>query len=686
MKIHPALLGLALSISHVSCSAEDPTHAKSIEPQELDSTLSEKASDISFENLGQRINTSFNDESVVTEGQIRPRRRHENDMDFSKYNPFYWEGRQSQFKVEDFTVAGSKKIRFTMTTEWPQNYIPTRGPDFSAIYSGHPSAADETMRSKFKINMRMKHIRDFRVFEATLDEGVFNTYPDAFKKGALLTFEFRFFMDESFSDWQKQKQKNSHNLSAYYSEFFRIRIGEAGLFIDDPHTPNAVPSPLRSSGGWTTIPTVRVEPWKALQQQATNITLANAQNFMTGRTWFHTDFETGEHVKDPSDDKPAIFYDDTKDLRAGFAGNAFNVKSCNTCHENNGTSLLPAEGGEVNHSVAKTFDKTRGEGHQSFGDQLQTSGSKAEGKLKLGSWEKKIVTLDDGTAVTLKKPVFLVESSSDKKDLGLSIRRPSAMIGMGLLEAVPADTLKKLATSNGGTYEVIDGKIGRFGWKADKNSLKQQIGAALKNDMGVTSKNFVELDCGNGCEKGRDEASEESIDMMEAYLTLLGVPPRMNPTNANIQAGEKIFDSLSCGTCHVKKLVTGDSKYPEVARQTIQPFTDLLLHDMGEGLADDSGTEMARKWRTAPLWGMKNVKHSTDDHLKDFASGNINILWEDAHKAADKNKVQFLHDGRAETLMEAILWHGGAAEKSVGAYKKLTKAQRESLEAYLWDL
>lgn len=701
MRHHLAILGLALTWA--ACSDSNPIQrsfikaelpagdATALNPDDqiAQTELEEnsKRNDELYEKLGDRINTSIVDGVAITEGQIRPRRRHENDMDFSKYNPFYWQGRQSKFKVEDASQTADRQIKFTLTTEWPQNYIPTRGPDFSAIYIGDPSAESETTRSKFALNIRMKHVSDFRNFEVTLNKNDLNAYASRFKKGEILTFEFRFFMDESFADWQKQKKQDAHNISAYYSEFFRIRIGEPGLFLDNPSAPNVIASAMRNSGGWMTIPTVRVEPWKALQQQALNLSHDNSQNFMTGRTWFHTDFQNGQHVRDLSDDKPTVFFDDVKEERSGYAATAYNVHSCNSCHVNNGSSLLPEQGLAVDHTVVKTFDKTTGLNHKTLGGQLQTQGSDAEGVLKVAQYESKVVTLDDGSTVTLKKPVFKIDSKLDLANVGLSPRRPLAMIGMGLLEAIPEATIKDLAKKSGGTVQTIDGKIGRFGWKADKTSIRAQISAALKNDMGVTSKNFVEIDCGNGCTPGKGDVPDEAIDNMETYLALLGVPPRFNPEDAEVLKGEAIFDRLSCASCHVKSLKTGPSeKFPEVANQSIQAFTDLALHDMGAELSDESPLAGKSLWRTAPLWGMKNVKHSSDDHLKEFAAGNIGILWTDSHKVANKNRMQFLHDGRAETLQEAILWHGGAASASVKAYKALSKAERESLDAYLWDL
>jgi len=623
---------------------------------------------------------------AVTEGSIRPRRRHENDMDFSKYNPFYWEGRQAHFKVEDMTPDGENRIRFTFFTEWPQDYIPTRGPDFSAVYIGSPNAGSETERSKFALNIRMNHVADYKVFTAELGPGEFSAFKDRMQVGSVLTFEFRFFMNEGFDLWQKQKAQNIHNISAYYSEFFRIKIGSPGLLIDDPDRTDAAPVDLRYAGGATTIPTVRVEPWKALQQQAWNIRPDHSQTFMTGRTWFHTDMVDGRHILDDSDDKPSPFFEEDRQRRAGFAASAYNVRSCSSCHVNNGGMLLPRQGESIHLTVVKTFDKNSGKTHAEFGQQLQTSGPDREGTLTISEWETRIVRLDDGTEVALKKPRFRVDSSSANDALGLSARRPLAMIGLGLLEAIPDSTLRDLSAQNKGTLRTFNGKVGRFGWKADKVSLVDQISEALRSDMGVTSSQRPELDCARPCQSGKGRLADQVVSDMETYVALLGVPPRMRPLDPTVQRGEKVFDRLNCGSCHVKALKTGPSRFPELAFQNIQPFTDLLLHDMGPDLADEQPGALGRMWRTAPLWSLKNVRHATNSHQDQFPPGNIALLWQDAHRVADRNRVQWLHDGRAESLMEAILWHGGEATPSVAGYKALSARERMDLEAFLFDL
>jgi len=172
----------------------------------------------------------------------------------------------------------------------------------------------------------------------------------------------------------------------------------------------------------------------------------------------------------------------------------------------------------------------------------------------------------------------------------------------------------------------------------------------------------------------------------EAYVALLGVPPRDNPRDPAVLRGERLFESTGCAQCHLPTLQTGPSSFPELAEQTFHPYTDLLLHDLGDGLADDSKAPDARLWRTAPLWGLKNTRAALNARRDTFNPGNIHVTYEDTHAAAKTTPVHFLHDGRARSLPEAILWHGGSAQPAVDKYKALGKAERADLEAFLWDL
>ena len=609
--------------------------------------------------IGRQVTAGMVDGVAVTEGVIRVRRRHENDMDFSKYNPFYWEGRRAWFRVEDYTPRGENKMVFSLHTEWPQDYIPTRGSDFSAIYKGDP-LGDESGRSKFAINTRMEHVGGFTHFKQELGELSFHQNPNDLKVGRQLTFEFRFFNRESHPGWAKQKAHNPHNLFAYYSEFFRIKIGEPGLVIDNFESSDEVAPPGRYAGGRTTIPTVRVEPWTALQQHALNMKKENAQAFLNGRTWFHTDMVTGKHLSDPSDDKPSVFFDEMQAARRGLAGSAYNAQSCNSCHVHNAGALLPALGDPIHTTLVRLTDSTSPRGIQ-----LQTDGDDSEGTLTIASYERHEVKLNDGTVVELSKPVFHINGRAVEE---ISPRTPPAIIGAGLLEAVPDEVILGSAKKSSGEARRVGDRIGRFGWKAGQPTVRAQNQSALREDMGVR-----ELESG-------------ALAELEAYVSLLGVPPRTNPQAPDVVLGEKVFQALNCQQCHTPTLRTGQSTFPELSNQTIHPFTDLLLHDMGEGLSDGGSSDLASKWRTAPLWALKNKRHAADDQDDQFRPGDIHVTYRDTQNVANQNPIQLLHDGRARSLAEAILWHGGEAEPSIEAYKALSKEDRALLEAYLWDL
>jgi CxxC motif-containing protein (DUF1111 family) len=505
----------------------------------------------------------------------------------------------------------------------------------------------------------MKHVGGFTHFEQEINELTFHQNPKDLKVGELLTFEFRFFNSESHPGWAKQKKHNPHNLFAYYSEFFRIKIGEPGLHIDNFESPGEFASPKSYAGGRTTIPTVRVEPWSALQQHALNMKPENAQAFLSGRAWFHTDMVSGEHLSDPSDDKPSIFFDEMRDARRGLAGSAYNAHSCNRCHVHNAGALLPPLGEPIHTTLLRLTDPK-----SPHGGQLQTDGKDSEGTLTIARYETHKVHLGDGSVVELSKPIFHVDGKPAQE---ISPRTPPAIIGAGLLEAVADQTILALAKESEGEVRRVGGKLGRFGWKAGQPTVQDQNVTALREDMGTKLK-------------------PSELAELEAYVSLLGVPPRVRPEHPEVVRGEKFFHALNCQRCHTPTLRTGDSKFPELSDQTIHPFTDLLLHDMGKGLSDGGSSKLASKWRTAPLWALKNKRHAADDQVEKFPSGDIHVTYQDTHAAANKNLVQLLHDGRARSLAEAILWHGGEAGDSVEAYKALSKEDREALEAYLWDL
>ena len=232
--------------------------------------------------------------------------------------------------------------------------------------------------------------------------------------------------------------------------------------------------------------------------------------------------------------------------------------------------------------------------------------------------------------------------------------------------------------------------LGRFGWKAGQPTLRQQTAGAFLGDMGLTTDFFQQENCldhqhdckaspnGNGDMANPDYAYEVStkvLDKITFYTHHLAVPARRNAYDPKVLNGQKIFNEIGCQQCHTASYTTGASdEFPELSNQKIYPYTDMLLHDMGEDLTDfDKNSQtvngdipveflaLAKEWRTPPLWGI-GLAQTVDP------------------------KATFLHDGRARTLMEAVLWHGGEAENSKQKVLKLTKEQRMQLLLFLQDL
>jgi len=256
------------------------------------------------------------------------------------------------------------------------------------------------------------------------------------------------------------------------------------------------------------------------------------------------------------------------------------------------------------------------------------------------------------------------------------------VFGMGLLEAIPQETLLDISRRqvalgfNGRPNFVWDADkrivaLGRFGWKAGQPTLRQQNAAAFLNDLGVTTRVFpqtncppVQKACTNSPGVGIPEQTDRPFESLNFYLRALAVPARRDAENVMVARGEKLFEQAQCAVCHVPEVRTGDyPAVPQIAQQVIRPYSDLLLHDMGEGLADGRPDFRAgpRDWRTPPLWGIG---------LSEKVNGNSMLL----------------HDGRARNFAEAILWHGGEAAAAREAFRNMPKQEREALLAFLASL
>ena len=285
----------------------------------------------------------------------------------------------------------------------------------------------------------------------------------------------------------------------------------------------------------------------------------------------------------------------------------------------------------------------------------------------------------DDTPYTLSRPILSVEDLAYgplDETVRLSPRVPPALIGLGLLEAISEQDILSAADPEDKEGDGISGRpnrvwdrqkqasvLGRFGWKANEPTLRQQVAAAFNGDIGITSSLYPDESCTSvqeACRKapdgGHPEINDELLGYVTFYSSTLAVPARRKVDASEPGQGESLFHQAGCAACHRPSYVTGDHQIPELAGQRIYPYTDLLLHDMGEGLADHRRDFEAsgREWRTPPLWGIG---------LVETVNGHSRLL----------------HDGRASNLTEAILWHGGEAEVAKQAFKAFSKAERTAL-------
>ncbi len=380
------------------------------------------------------------------------------------------------------------------------------------------------------------------------------------------------------------------------------------------------------------------------------------------------------------------------DLAVDGLGPLYNRLACISCHAKNGRGGAPDKAEERMQSmlVRLSVPGRNAQGgplpHPAYGDQLNEEGIPGvpgEGRAHL-HWHHKPVRLADGTTVALRWPSLSFSELAYGK-LGktlTSLRVSPHVAGLGLLDAVNEKTLLALAAEKKpdgvrGTVNLVHDKttgqpaVGRFGLKSNMPNLRQQIAGAFVGDMGITSPLFAQENCTaaqtacaaapNG---GKPELSATQLDEITFYLANLAPPPRRASDSPQVRQGEAHFAELGCATCHRPQLISGEvAGNPRLSHQPFAPYTDLLLHDMGPQLADGRPDHRAngRQWRTAPLWG-------------------LGVL------TAINEQSGLLHDGRARTAEEAILWHGGEAETARRRYIKADRTQRAALLAFLQSL
>lgn len=391
-------------------------------------------------------------------------------------------------------------------------------------------------------------------------------------------------------------------------------------------------------------------------------------------------------------------------------GPLFNARACQNCHLKDGRGHAPAPGEpavsmflRLARPAATDAEMAEIEGFLTsnhpdpiYGTQLQTAsvpGLAAEGTLSI-AYEEVPVTLGDGTDVILRKPTYTIDDPAyGPLDAAttLSPRVANPMIGMGLIQAIhPADLFAN-ADPEDADGDGISGRValarghrddaarlGRFGWKAQSASVREQSAEAFAGDLGISSPDaprpygdcsVAQADClamptGEQIDLGEGEAPEDVLALVTFYSENLAVPARRDVDDPQVLRGKQVFYDTGCTSCHTPKFVTSrEAANPAHAFQLIWPYSDFLLHDMGEGLADgqEVGVATGREWRTQPLWGIG---------LSETVSGH----------------TQFLHDGRARSLQEAILWHGGEAQTARDHYATLPKDDRDALIRFLESL
>lgn len=369
----------------------------------------------------------------------------------------------------------------------------------------------------------------------------------------------------------------------------------------------------------------------------------------------------------------------------GGLGPVFNNNSCNGCHIRNGRGVpFIGEGGLrsqmlVRVSLPPSFGEPANPGGSvpipGVGTQLGDHaifGVEPEATVEL-NWVEQPGVYADGTPYSLRRPALDIELAGGEAlpaEAMTSLRQPPPIFGLGLLAAVPDATLLDKADPDDADGDGISGRtnlvwsiadqasvLGRFGHKANQPSLLQQSAGAYFDDMGVSSPLIPEAD-------GSSDIDMETLLAAEFYSMSLGVPARRDIDDPQVKRGASLFNEIGCADCHTQTLRSGPHELAVISEQTFHPFTDLLLHDMGEGLADGrpdfeaSGSE----WRTPPLWG-------------------IGLTQTVAPGAG------YLHDGRARTLQEAILWHGGEAEPAREAFRtELSADERAAMVAFLRSL
>ncbi len=610
-------------------------------------------------------------DALLTYLADRGRDRHAREGQFQAYDHYltwYWEQRVARIEIVDRVGRnGGTDITFNYTTNRPLNPA-----EFRTFFRGITTVAEyshnqiATLVSTSPSDIPGE--TDYN-YSATINSNTQFSRP--IEVGDRVEIEISLFL---------LAPRNGR--SNYYGTTLLYVVGEGivpwgqgndlgfdgGVVGNVNQSLDSYPLPISAwLGGKTTVHyPYSDEPDNAFKQMAGNISPTNGYPFMLGRRLHHTDFGDGSHSESGNP---------TFNEHVGKLGSKFIGRSCVQCHVNNGRALAPDIGSMMTQTVVNVASDETGSPHPDLGSLLQplsTSGA-AEGAATISSYSTINGTYADGTAYTLRKPSY---AFADVTPSHFSARLAPALVGMGLLEAISENSVTALADPDDSDADGISGRpqivtdpetgqprLGRFGYKAVQPMVRHQLAAALNGDMGVRTTVFPILD--GETTAGNAEVSDEDLDLMVRYTALLGVQARSDLDDTEALHGEVLFTGANCAKCHVTQFTTSPfHPMTELRSQTIHPYTDLLLHDMGDGLADNLGEGVATgsEWRTSPLWNIGNTAGVNGDG------------------------EAYLHDGRARTIEEAILWHGGEAEESKETFRAMSASDRAALVKFLKSL
>ncbi|WP_340677376.1 di-heme oxidoredictase family protein [Paraglaciecola sp.] len=636
-------------------------------------------------------------DALVTRFADRGRDRHAKEDQFQIYDHYlshYWTHRTAQFEFVDYVAKGGSTIEVNFITEWRLS-----AREFRAWYRGLGTVAEyhgnyfgggavvEVDNGSYDFNFnKISDAGDQYRYRVVIgDYRPLNWDP----AGGVLPLQVGQRMEVEVSQFLDAPPEGREN---YYGTTYLYVVGQGmvpwktvGNF-NDPSSEREDSYPIDKAawlGGKTTLPyNYTNEPDNHFMQMATNLSNVNGQAFVQGRRVHHSSFVDGQH--DEHGGENGVFND-----VLGKAGTHYVNESCAGCHVRNGRAAPVAIGQPLDKWVFKVGDIT-GEPDANIGRILQPknvgidNNTQGEGSVSIASW-----TENNG----LRSPNYQFSKGAPAQ---FSARIAPQLVGLGLLEAIPESAIIAMEDSNDLNGDGISGRaqrtldpqtgetrLGRFGYKAAAFSIKHQVATALNNDMGVMNSVLPSPDCGSAqatCGASGTEVSDQYLDELSKYISLLGVRAQRDVDSVQVQQGKTLFSNIGCVGCHTDTLQTSEfHPLSELRSQTIHPYTDLLLHDMGAGLADTLGEGQASgaEWRTTPLWGI-GLSACVTGGVTNPIGGQGNEVCTPEHS--------YLHDGRARTIEEAVLWHGGESESSRVAFESLNSGDKAAVLAFLNSL